>query len=451
MERKTGIEPATLALAREIYYTLNNSDHTHRGSVKLRASNGEILAFNDHTRYGQLSGEIMDPPLDPSEEKVSYREAAAIALFYAGEQEWPFEHEWLPNMSPVWVKGSLHTIRLNRAYMGIPFPDNSLRVWVDRKTGEVIGHELNWEKIEFNLYQDMIPKGSAAQIAYREIEPYLQWSETDINNEKRLVYTLSGTYRIEMDGEMLESENWKPPTFTEKVIPQYSKEIAKKRLLSMYDLELNFIHYSPGKAAPAYLLRIKEGVPLWYNGVHPSIDANTGEWMDHMGKLITEQFPSVSEWMIDYAAPPGQVGYKAAIVWNNELLLLNQEPIVVQGTTLVPFRDLLNKLDAKIGWDPVNRKARASKNGNTVELTVGSSTIYINGKPKPLGTPAVIKGGYTFIPARLVLETFGAQVGWNGDSRLVLVSTNSALPALTPLEMAQIRFEAYVRWEEKHS
>lgn len=185
-------------------------------------------------------------------------------------------------MSPVWVKGSLHTIRLNRAYMGIPFPDNSLRVWVDRKTGEVIGHELNWEKIEFNLYQDMIPKGSAAQIAYLEIEPYLQWSETDINNKKRLVYALSGTYRIEMDGEMLESEDWEPPTFTEKVIPQNSKEFAKKRLLSMYDLELNFIHYSPSKAAPAYFFALKKechsGTTVFIHRSMPTPGSGSTTW-----------------------------------------------------------------------------------------------------------------------------------------------------------------------------
>ena len=109
----------------------------------------------------------------------------------------------------------------------------------------------------------------------------------------------------------------------------------------------------------------------------------------------------------------------------------------------------MNKLSAKIGWDPEKRKVTASKDGTSIEFIIGSSTAYINGKARQLGTPAIIQKGHTYIPARIVLEAFGAKVDWDNDSRLVLVNTDKAIPKLTPLQLKQIRFQAHINWAEK--
>ncbi|QNK59012.1 copper amine oxidase N-terminal domain-containing protein [Paenibacillus sp. PAMC21692] len=200
---------------------------------------------------------------------------------------------------------------------------------------------------------------------------------------------------------------------------------------------------------PYYKLRIKPDVPVFsapYNAIHPSIDANTGEWSDFLNAPVTEPFPPVGDWLIDNAVPADAVGYKAAVVWDRELLKLANEPIIQNGYTLVPFRELLTKLGASISWDPAKRIVKASKNGITVELTIDSATAVINGKAQKFDAPARITGGRTFIPARLVLETFGAKVGWNADSRLVLVTTDNSLPQLTAKEMEQLRFKAHLNW-----
>lgn len=121
----------------------------------------------------------------------------------------------------------------------------------------------------------------------------------------------------------------------------------------------------------------------------------------------------------------------SAIVWDNELLRLQDEPIIENDHTLVPLRELLEKLGVEIVWDPVSRKVTAGKDGNWIELAVDSDTAFINGEAKKLETPERIRDGRTYVPARLVLETFGAKVGWQPESRLMLVSTEGGLPILS--------------------
>lgn len=427
------------------------------GNLLLNASNGELLRFKEQMSNTQISQDPNEPPYDISKQKISFDEAVKIALAYKEEKNWSFQQEWKLDATPESEYSTreenktFHKIRFDRSYKDIRYPGNKLIIFINRETGEIASHQIYWSKKTFTIQPDMLPHGSAANILFREIQPFLQRSENSAYTEQKPVYSMNMYYRLDFSGEMRKDLNMETPAPPKNIIPQYSKELAKKRLLSLYELELMFMDVETGEAVPVYELRIKEGVPLFYGGMHPSIDANTGEWLDFLGKPVSEPLPAASDWLIDHVAPPGNVGYKAAIVWNNELLELAHTPIINNGATLVPFRELLKKLGAQISWDPVKRKVTASKGGHTIELLIDSSTAYINGKPQSLGTPAIIKGGYTYIPARLVLETFGAEVDWNADSRLVLIKTDSTLPSLTATKISQLRFEAQLDWEEKRS
>ena len=56
----------------------------------------------------------------------------------------------------------------------------------------------------------------------------------------------------------------------------------------------------------------------------------------------------------------------------------------------------------------------------TIKLKPGSSTIDINGKIYSTESPFV-ENGTLFVPLRLVLEAFGAEVNWQGNDRVNIV------------------------------
>ncbi|WP_214630798.1 copper amine oxidase N-terminal domain-containing protein [Paenibacillus agaridevorans] len=423
-----------------IVYAHSDTEGNFRdGTLELNDSNGNLLYFTERLNYERIFGDMMAPPFDPAEQKVSFSEAVGIAHDYAIDQSWPIEHQWKETVIPQSeyslraVKRDLHAVSLNRAYKGGRYLADKFDVYVDRKTGEVMGHEVHWSKTNFIIPGD-ISASQAAAAKYKPFQPVLDWTET---NNKRLAYSLDG-----LTGYLTESEK-------NKWSPKYNQNLAKKRLLALYELEMVFTPDFKGNATAKYDFVIKQDVPLFYSGVVPAIDANTGEWVDFLGSAITQPIPPASEWLVDQAVPVGKTGYKAAVIWNNDLLALNNEPLIHNGSTLVPFRELLNKLNAKIGWDPEKRKVTANKDGISIELTIGSSTAYMNGKARQLGTPAIIQKGHTYIPARIVLEAFGAKVDWDNDSRLVLVNTDKTIPKLTPLQLKQFRFQAHINWAEK--
>lgn len=407
------------------------------GEIWLSSLTGDVIQFSEHNF--DVSNE--------SKGKVTLDEAVKIGAEFIKEQPWEIENTWIHNSYPLSEyhnREEPNWIRFDRAYNGIRFEGNYFYLLVDSMTGQVTNYKVFWNKQTFEAADSIMSYQAAAMNFYNEQTPFLHWNEN--SQPKKLTYSMHDYYFINEAGEFSSDYNRETPPFTDKIKPQYESELAKLRLLSNYELEL--VYKPDGKTnKPYYMLRIKPGVPLFYYGDQPSIDANTGEWLDFVNKPVDHPFPPASDWLIDAVVPSGSIRYKAAIVWNNELLKLDNEPLVQNGFTLVPFRELLEKMGADISWDPKARVVTANKDGTTIKLPIDSNTIYVNGKALST-TPARITGGRTYIPARLVLETFGARVGWNTDSRLVLVATEDGLPDLTKAGIKQLRFQAQLNWLE---
>lgn len=108
----------------------------------------------------------------------------------------------------------------------------------------------------------------------------------------------------------------------------------------------------------------------------------------------------------------------------NSRLDMEVSPQIQNGRTLVPLRSIFEALGADINWDPVTRTVTGTKDETVVTLTIDSKTAYINGSAKELDAPAVIVSGRTMVPARFIAESLGAVVGWDSDSKTVLVNSD---------------------------
>ena len=108
----------------------------------------------------------------------------------------------------------------------------------------------------------------------------------------------------------------------------------------------------------------------------------------------------------------------------------DQQPIIQDARTLVPLRGVFEALGATVYWNNDTRSVTAYKDGTTVELAIGSSTMYVNGQPKYLDVAGQIINDRTMVPLRAISEAFGAIVYWDNDTRTVRVySDESTVPS----------------------
>lgn len=108
----------------------------------------------------------------------------------------------------------------------------------------------------------------------------------------------------------------------------------------------------------------------------------------------------------------------------------DQQPIIRDDRTLVALRGVFEALGATVYWNNDTRSVTAYKDDTTVELAIGSSTMYVNGQPKYLDVAGQIINDRTMVPLRTISEAFEAIVYWDNDTRTVRVySDKSTIPS----------------------
>lgn len=108
----------------------------------------------------------------------------------------------------------------------------------------------------------------------------------------------------------------------------------------------------------------------------------------------------------------------------------DQQPIIRDDRTLVPLRGVFEALGATVYWNNDTRSVTVYKDDTTVELAIGSSTMYVNGQPKYLDVAGQIINDRTMAPLRAISEAFEAIVYWDNDTRTVRVySDKSTIPS----------------------
>ena len=93
--------------------------------------------------------------------------------------------------------------------------------------------------------------------------------------------------------------------------------------------------------------------------------------------------------------------------------------MIVNFRTMIPMRAVFEALDAEVLWDEMMQRARVKKGNKSIEITVGSYVMTVDGKELLLDSPAFIFEDRIMIPVRAVSEAFGYDVSWNEDIKTV--------------------------------
>jgi tripartite ATP-independent transporter DctP family solute receptor len=115
---------------------------------------------------------------------------------------------------------------------------------------------------------------------------------------------------------------------------------------------------------------------------------------------------------------------------NSKEVILDQPPVIENGRTLVPFRFIGEAIGAKIDWNSDKKTVSYVFGDMNIVLTIGSTTAIVNGVKNNLDVAPKILSGRTVVPVRFISETIGAKVDWNGNTKMVTI-TSSGKPVLS--------------------
>ena len=123
----------------------------------------------------------------------------------------------------------------------------------------------------------------------------------------------------------------------------------------------------------------------------------------------------------------------------------DQEPVIQKGRTLVPFRAVFEKMGAEVNWFEDIKLCEATYGSITVSIAIGDDKVTIGeGNVIETYVPAQIINGRTMVPLRVLSESIGADVSWDGETKTVSVTTPEPageIPASLEYDMTEETYE----------
>ncbi len=123
---------------------------------------------------------------------------------------------------------------------------------------------------------------------------------------------------------------------------------------------------------------------------------------------------------------PIEAAETIAIELNGEAIVYNEEygfPFIDENDrTQVPFRLTMETFGADVSWDQEKSIATAIFDDIRVDVPIGELYILRNGEKILNDTSSRIIDSRTYLPIRIVLEAFGADVKWDNNNFKVVVT-----------------------------
>jgi len=128
------------------------------------------------------------------------------------------------------------------------------------------------------------------------------------------------------------------------------------------------------------------------------------------------------------------------LVEGQEIAFADQGPVIVNGRTLVPLRDVFEAIGFTVTWERETQTALLNQGHVNVSIQIGAPYFSVavynpdslagHGVIIPLEVPAQIIGDRTLLPLRAVLESVGYQLQWDDATRTVYVTERQDHPEI---------------------
>lgn len=150
-------------------------------------------------------------------------------------------------------------------------------------------------------------------------------------------------------------------------------------------------------------------------------------------------------------AAESEVGISVQL--NGEFIVFDDAvPEITNDRTFLPFRAVLEAIGAEVGYDAETSTVSAKRDGVDLSMVLGQNTAAVtqDGQTRTveMDVAAYVKNGRTYVPVRFVAEAFGCNVGWDANSRTVIIVDVDALLDGATFDLMD-NFAAYCAKQEK--
>ncbi|WP_139997787.1 stalk domain-containing protein [Paenibacillus paridis] len=273
---------------------------------------------------------------------------------------------------------------------------------------------------------------------------------------------------VRADGSVNRWGYWNNGRMGEDTLPWATKNISSVSEMYNDDMGNVFLlrkdgsvgYYEPSSAKPMngfkaisaapynsnYNLALQQNGTVWNNEENGSLHQlkslsqivaiearapNSGLALDRKGTVWswgTGKYWSISQG----SAPPKTVSeiMPAAVVksfsimLNDNFVKLSADPVIINGTTFVPLRDVFQSMGAKVNYDA--GKISISKGKTSITLEINKTQTTINGKAKQVSEAPRYNQAKTIVPLRFITEALGASVKWNASNDTILINSTTA-------------------------
>ena len=113
----------------------------------------------------------------------------------------------------------------------------------------------------------------------------------------------------------------------------------------------------------------------------------------------------------------------STIYLNNEVMQFSVPTILYYERTMVPMRELFEKLDIAVDWIDSEQKIIARSATKTMTMQIESLWIMCNDVNIPVDVSPILYESRTMIPLRFVCEQLNLYVEWDGDSNSIYLDS----------------------------
>jgi len=112
------------------------------------------------------------------------------------------------------------------------------------------------------------------------------------------------------------------------------------------------------------------------------------------------------------------------VLFNGQLLSLRTAPMVLQGVSIAPLREIFEHTDGVLYWFHIEKRVKAVNDTTTMELQIGDKTAKVNGADEELVLAPFIRNGRTMVPLEFIAQTLDVTVSFSPDTGELLISSN---------------------------
>ena len=122
------------------------------------------------------------------------------------------------------------------------------------------------------------------------------------------------------------------------------------------------------------------------------------------------------------------------LVYGNKLVM-DTQPVIIEGRTLVPLRVIFESLGSIVKWDSETKTITAYKDDIKIILQIDNKTAHVNDIAIELDAPPTIIFDRTMVPVRFIAENLGETVLWDYQTQTVIIGNEPSIRTASNLNV----------------